>query len=46
MGMRGIGENTLTQYLYNDPITQEEFDIKAWVSALVELYVFKITKCS
>ncbi|KAH1232436.1 putative disease resistance RPP13-like protein 1 [Glycine max] len=42
--MEGFGKTMLAQHLYKDPNIQVEYDIKNWIFALHEFYVFKLTK--
>ncbi|XP_022748099.1 putative disease resistance RPP13-like protein 1 [Durio zibethinus] len=42
--MGGIGKTTLAQFLYNDVMVKNHFNLRAWVYVSEEFDVFKVTK--
>jgi len=44
VGMGEMGKTTLAQHVYNDPMIEAKFAIKAWVCISDEFGVFKLTR--
>ncbi|XP_027909774.1 putative disease resistance protein At3g14460 isoform X1 [Vigna unguiculata] len=44
VGMGGLGKTSLAQHVFNDPMIDGKFDIKAWISVPQEFDVLNVSK--